>query len=77
MRRPADTRRGARVVESGGLENRCALPGTVGSNPTLSASPDHVRLGPKTEASSDRFMRARRGGGPTPPCSKTERCESG
>ena len=30
--------RGARVVESGGLENRCAFTGTVGSNPTLSAS---------------------------------------
>jgi hypothetical protein len=29
-------RRGARVAESGGLENRCALTGTVGSNPTLS-----------------------------------------
>jgi hypothetical protein len=25
------------VVERGGLENRCALTGTVGSNPTLSA----------------------------------------
>jgi hypothetical protein len=31
-------RRGARVAESGGLENRCALTGTVGSNPTLSVS---------------------------------------
>ncbi len=31
-------RRGARVAESGGLENRCTLTGTVGSNPTLSAS---------------------------------------
>ena len=30
-------RRGAGVVERGGLENRCALAGTVGSNPTLSA----------------------------------------
>ena len=29
--------RGARVAESGGLENRCTLTGTVGSNPTLSA----------------------------------------
>jgi hypothetical protein len=29
-------RRGARVAESGGLENRCTLTGTVGSNPTLS-----------------------------------------
>ena len=32
-----DMRRGAGVVERGGLENRCALAGTVGSNPTLSA----------------------------------------
>ncbi len=32
-------RRGARVVDRGGLENRCAFAGTVGSNPTLSASP--------------------------------------
>ena len=31
-------RRGARVAESGGLENRCTFTGTVGSNPTLSAS---------------------------------------
>jgi hypothetical protein len=30
-------RRGARVVESDGLENRCARKCTVGSNPTLSA----------------------------------------
>jgi hypothetical protein len=30
-------RRGARAVESGGLENRCTRKGTVGSNPTLSA----------------------------------------
>ncbi len=29
--------RGARVVESDGLENRCARKCTVGSNPTLSA----------------------------------------
>ncbi len=26
------------MAESGGLENRCTLTGTVGSNPTLSAS---------------------------------------
>ena len=32
-----DVRRGAGVVERGGLENRCALTRTVGSNPTLSA----------------------------------------
>ena len=31
--------RGARVVESGGLENRCSLSGTVGSNPTLYECP--------------------------------------
>jgi hypothetical protein len=35
VRRP---RRGAGVVERGGLENRCALTRTVGSNPTPSAS---------------------------------------
>jgi hypothetical protein len=31
-------RRGARVVDRDGLENRCTFTGTVGSNPTLSAS---------------------------------------
>ena len=31
-------RRGAGVVERGGLENRCALTRTVGSNPTPSAN---------------------------------------
>ena len=31
------SRRGARVVDWDGLENRCARKGTVGSNPTLSA----------------------------------------
>ena len=30
-------RRGAGVVERGGLENRCAFMGTEGSNPSLSA----------------------------------------
>ena len=30
-------RRGARVVEWDGLENRCTCKRTVGSNPTLSA----------------------------------------
>ena len=30
-------RRGARVAERDGLENRCTRNGTVGSNPTLSA----------------------------------------
>ena len=33
----AFVRRGARVAEWGGLENRCSLRATVGSNPTLSA----------------------------------------
>ena len=33
----AGLRRGARVVELDSLENCCALTGTVGSNPTLSA----------------------------------------
>ena len=32
------------MVESGGLENRCALQGTVGSNPTLSANTVDVDL---------------------------------
>ena len=32
-------RRGARVADRGGLENRCACKRTVGSNPTLSATP--------------------------------------
>src|SRR2546423_757658 len=36
--RPKLLRRGAGAVERGGLENRCAFTGTVGSNPTLSAS---------------------------------------
>jgi hypothetical protein len=31
------SRKGARVVESAGLENRCGLRATVGSNPTPSA----------------------------------------
>jgi hypothetical protein len=31
-------RRGARVVEWGGLENRCVRKHTEGSNPSLSAS---------------------------------------
>src|SRR5690606_31691807 len=34
----AFSRRGAGVVERGGLENRCALTGTEGSNPSLSAT---------------------------------------
>ena len=33
----AGNRRGARVADWGGLENRCGLRTTVGSNPTLSA----------------------------------------
>jgi hypothetical protein len=35
---PTISRRGAGVVDRGGLENRCARKRTVGSNPTLSAS---------------------------------------
>ena len=38
-------RRGARVAESGGLENRCTLTGTVGSNPTLSVRKDRETRG--------------------------------
>ena len=34
--------RGAGVVEQAGLENRCTLTGTVGSNPTLSAKNKHT-----------------------------------
>ena len=37
-------RRGARVVEWAGFENRCAFTGTVGSNPTLSANFDFFRF---------------------------------
>ena len=36
-------RRGARVADRDGLENRCARKGTVGSNPTLSAIHFSVR----------------------------------
>ncbi len=35
---PFPKRRGAGVVDRGGLENRCTFAGTVGSNPTPSAS---------------------------------------
>ena len=34
---PTRPRRGAGVVERGGLENRCPFTGTQGSNPCLSA----------------------------------------
>src|SRR3546814_19992261 len=37
-------RRGARVVDWYGLENRCAFTGTVGSNPTLSAIKSSVSV---------------------------------
>ena len=50
-------RRGARVVESGGLENRCTRKRTVGSNPTLSASISHVFIAVLTsvvETTADR-----------------------
>src|SRR5699024_2203827 len=43
---PAESGRGARVVEWAGLENRCTGNRTVGSNPTLSAS-DHQGLRPR------------------------------
>ena len=39
------TGRGARVVDRGGLENRCTREGTVGSNPTLSAMSNGNRTG--------------------------------
>ena len=38
------SRRGARVVDRDGLENRCACKCTVGSNPTLSATNLLIRL---------------------------------
>ena len=38
LQRPHALRRGAGVVERGGLENRCARKRTEGSNPSLSAS---------------------------------------
>ena len=37
-RASAQARRGARVDDRGGLENRLTLAGSVGSNPTLSAT---------------------------------------
>ncbi len=37
MKMSLEQRRGARVVDRAGFENRCAFTGTVGSNPTLSA----------------------------------------
>ena len=37
LRMMGGQRRGAGVVDRGGLENRCTLAGTVGSNPTPSA----------------------------------------
>ena len=36
------SRRGAGVVERGGLENRCPFTGTQGSNPCLSATTSHL-----------------------------------
>ena len=47
-------RRGARVVDRGGLENRCAFAGTVGSNPTLSAIFSIFAIGLVQRAASDR-----------------------
>ncbi len=38
-----EMRRGAGAVERGGLENRCTLTGTEGSNPSLSAKPAGAR----------------------------------
>jgi hypothetical protein len=43
-------RRGAGAVERGGLENRCALTGTEGSNPSLSANPPAKLAGAASEA---------------------------
>ena len=69
------------MVESGGLENRCALPGTVGSNPTLSATKANEAKNLRAEASERPIHHgARRGstrGARAAPFPKTERCESG
>ena len=49
--------RDARVVESGGLENRCALMGTEGSNPSLSENLKNKESstdGTSTDGTSDR-----------------------
>ncbi len=43
------------MAESGGLENRCTFTGTVGSNPTLSAS----RFDLKSQIQNLRFERGR------------------
>ena len=51
-----DMRRGARVVESGGLENRCTRKGTVGSNPTLSARIQGKRKKAKGKNTDFRFL---------------------
>ena len=59
--------RGARAAESGGLENRCTLTGTVGSNPTLSVRDFKSRISKlKSEIRRDRLIgmapRWKRGG---------------
>jgi hypothetical protein len=41
------------VVDRGGLENRCARKRTVGSNPTLSASPVSKLVHPRPRTSNN------------------------
>ena len=57
VRPRAFSRRGAGVVDRGGLENRCTFTRTVGSNPTLSATSLRPKLGESIEKSS-RFLNA-------------------
>ncbi len=53
-------RRDAGVVERGGLENRCALTSTQGSNPCLSAThPQHWSQLKKTSLKAREFGRLR------------------
>ena len=45
--------RDVRVVEGGGLENRCALAGTGGSNPSPSANPSIDGLADNKQQTTD------------------------
>ncbi len=48
--------RGARVVESVGLENRCSRKTTVGSNPTLSARFSHSRTENRNSSDTEKLL---------------------
>ncbi len=50
------------MVEQAGLENRCTLTGTVGSNPTLSAKNKHTGVCVR-KLIADRLQLYRRGAG--------------